>query len=216
MAKQSLSHQSDLATATLNLRQPISVRPWSGFEDGVEGGVSVMDANRTRTTNLFANTKPICITSAQSMTVKALMLVPVTRGQRWWSGVRINNLEGDLVLEVDRSDDSNGDTSLSLSLYAWIGGLLTPLHGGTWRNDVSSVGKREAVVMVAGGSASLWLFNCLGLFGHKKRKEICRLFGDCWVGDDVVFLFSWHSFIGPTHHIVEIAYSTIAADMLPR
>ena len=107
-------------------------------------------------------------------------------------------------------------THLSLSLYAWIGGLLTPLHGGTWRNDVSSVGKREAVVMVAGGSASLWLFNCLGLFGHKKRKEICRLFGDCWVGDDVVFLFSWHSFIGPTHHIVEIAYSTIAADMLPR
>ena len=82
VAKQSLSHQSDLATATLNLRQPILVQPWSGFEDGVEGGVSVMDANRTRTTNLFANTKPICITSAQSTTVKALMLVPATRGQR--------------------------------------------------------------------------------------------------------------------------------------
>ncbi|GMY17995.1 40S ribosomal protein S20-1 [Fagus crenata] len=102
----------------------MSVRPWNGFEDGVEGGVSVMDANRTRTTNLFANTKPIRITSAKSMTVKALMLVPVKRGQHWRSSVRINNLEGDLVLEVDRSDDSDRNTSLSAHGF---GGLLMAL-----------------------------------------------------------------------------------------
>ena len=102
----------------------MSVRPWYGFEDGVEGGVSVMDANRTRTTNLFANTKPIHITSAKSMTVKALMLVPATRGHHLRSDVRINNLEGDLVLEVNRSDDSDGNTSLSAHGF---GGLLVAL-----------------------------------------------------------------------------------------
>ncbi len=34
--------------------------------------------------------------------------------------MRINNLEGDLVLKVDRSDGFDGDTSLSLRMDLWV------------------------------------------------------------------------------------------------